>query len=101
MKVIITGAAGFIGYHVAAKLLDSGIAVVGVDNLSPYYDVALKKARVARLEGKAGFTFRVFDITDHAAMVGLTADHGDATHVLHLGQRVRQSFPVPISVLLP
>ena len=42
MKVIITGAAGFIGYHVAAKLLDSGIAVVGIDNLSPYYDVALK-----------------------------------------------------------
>ncbi len=97
MKIIITGAAGFIGYHVAAKLLDSDIAVVGIDNLSPYYDVALKQARVARLEDKAGFTFRVLDITDHAAMVGLTADHGDATHVLHLAAQagVRHSLSHP------
>ena len=97
MKVIITGAAGFIGYHVAGKLLDAGIAVVGIDNLSPYYDVALKQARIARLEDKAGFAFRALDITDRVAMAGLTADHNDATHVLHLAAQagVRHSLSHP------
>jgi len=97
MKVIITGAAGFIGYHVANALLESGAAVVGVDNLSPYYDVALKQARIARLEDKSGFTFRALDITDRAAMAGLTTDHNDATHVLHLAAQagVRHSLTHP------
>jgi UDP-glucuronate 4-epimerase len=97
MKVIVTGAAGFIGYHAAAALLEGGAAVVGVDNLSPYYDVALKQARVARLEEVAGFTFRALDITDRAAMAGLTADHGDATHVLHLAAQagIRHSLTHP------
>ncbi|MET0842072.1 MAG: NAD-dependent epimerase/dehydratase family protein, partial [Methyloceanibacter sp.] len=49
MRVLVTGAAGFIGYHTAARLLDRGHAVIGFDNLSPYYDVSLKEARLKRL----------------------------------------------------
>jgi UDP-glucuronate 4-epimerase len=97
MKVIVTGAAGFIGYHCCATLLEAGFEVVGVDNLSPYYDVSLKEARLARLEAKPGFAFLRADISDHGAMVGLTEAHGDATHVLHLAAQagVRHSLTHP------
>jgi len=97
MKVIITGSAGFIGYHVATALLEGGAEVVGVDNLSPYYDVDLKRARIARLEEKAGFEFRALDITDRVGMTRLTAAHDDATHVLHLAAQagVRHSLTHP------
>jgi len=53
MKVLVTGAAGFIGYHVALKLLERGDTVIGVDNLNDYYDVELKKARLASIEAHA------------------------------------------------
>ena len=66
MRVLVTGAAGFIGMHVAARLLDDGAAVIGVDNFDPYYDVALKEARLARLSGRAGFAFRRLDLADDA-----------------------------------
>jgi len=97
MKVIVTGAAGFIGYHAATALLDIGAEVIGIDNLSPYYDVKLKEARLARLEGRAGFAFRLLDITDHASMTKLAADNGDTTHVLHLAAQagVRHSLTHP------
>ena len=55
MKVLVTGAAGFIGSHVAHRLLDRGDQVVGLDNLNNYYDPKLKEARVARLAAKSGF----------------------------------------------
>ncbi|HEY0900611.1 MAG TPA: GDP-mannose 4,6-dehydratase, partial [Micavibrio sp.] len=55
--VLITGVAGFIGFHTAQRLLAQGRAVVGVDNFSPYYDVQLKRDRLAQLQGQAGFTF--------------------------------------------
>ena len=55
MSVLLTGAAGFIGYHVAEALLARGERVIGVDNLNDYYDVRLKQARLERLEGKPGF----------------------------------------------
>ena len=68
MKVLITGAAGFIGSHVAHILLDRGDEVVGVDNMNHYYDPTLKVARLARLTPKAGFTFHEVDIAHKDAL---------------------------------
>jgi UDP-glucuronate 4-epimerase len=67
VKVLVTGSAGFIGSHVAAKLLDRGDTVVGIDNLNAYYDVNLKRARLDRLLGRPRFTNDVIDISDHRA----------------------------------
>ena len=67
MKVLVTGSAGFIGSHVAAKLLSRGDTVVGVDNLNAYYDVSLKQARLARLVGRPGFLNETVDIVDQRA----------------------------------
>ncbi|MBU0459100.1 GDP-mannose 4,6-dehydratase [Patescibacteria group bacterium] len=64
MKILITGAAGFIGFHTANVLLDRGDEVIGLDNFNPYYDPKLKEARVAQLEDKKGFTLIRGDITD-------------------------------------
>ena len=68
MTVLLTGAAGFIGHHVARALLDRGERVVGVDNLNDYYDVRLKRARLDGLAGRPGFRFHPLDIADRAAM---------------------------------
>ncbi|MBS0268294.1 MAG: NAD-dependent epimerase [Proteobacteria bacterium] len=68
MKFLVTGAAGFIGYYTAARLLDRGDEVVGVDNVNGYYDPALKKARLAQLGGRKGFSFLHLDIADRAPM---------------------------------
>ncbi len=68
MKTLVTGAAGFIGYHVAERLLERGDEVVGLDNLNPYYDPALKRARRDRLARHAGFRFAEIDLVDAAAM---------------------------------
>ncbi len=75
MKVLLTGAAGFIGMHVAEKLLARGDEVVGVDNLNPYYDVSLKQARLARLTALPGFSFAQVDIADRTAMAALFSQH--------------------------
>lgn len=64
MKVLVTGAAGFIGYHLSKRLIDSGIEVSGIDNLNAYYDVDLKKARLGMLEDKSAFRFGLVDMTD-------------------------------------
>ena len=61
-RVLLTGAAGFIGFHVAERLLRRGDEVIGVDNLSDYYDVNLKRARLDRLSGRLGFSFRCLDL---------------------------------------
>lgn len=66
MKVLVTGAAGFIGYHTALRLLDRGDVVVGVDNLNSYYDVNLKRARLAQLQGRNNFRFIELDIADRS-----------------------------------
>jgi UDP-glucuronate 4-epimerase len=68
VKVLVTGVAGFIGMHSAARLLERGDEVIGVDNFSPYYSVELKQARLARLEGKKGFRFSRLDIADLPAL---------------------------------
>ncbi len=71
MKVLVTGSAGFIGSHVATKLMARGDTVIGVDNLNDYYDVDLKKARLARLKTNSLFRDEFVDITDHKALDGV------------------------------
>ena len=73
MKVLVTGAAGFIGMHVCERLLARGDEVVGVDNLNDYYDVALKEARLARLAPNAGFRLSRLDIADREGIAALFA----------------------------
>jgi UDP-glucuronate 4-epimerase len=97
LKVIVTGVAGFIGMHCAERLLARGDRVVGIDNLSPYYSVQLKKDRLARLN-RAQFTFHGQDIADAAAVLRIFAtERPDA--VLHLAAQagVRYSLQNPAS----
>jgi UDP-glucuronate 4-epimerase len=96
MKVLVTGAAGFIGMHVARRLLDAGVRVVGIDDLNDYYDPALKRARLATLEGAPGFAFRTMDVADRPAMAALFAD-GGFDRVVHLAAQagVRYSLKNP------
>ena len=93
--ILVTGAAGFIGAAVSEKLLARGDAVIGVDNLSDYYDVSLKQARLKRLETKPGFSFHRMDIADRDAVNGL-ADQA-ISHILHLAAQagVRHSLVDP------
>jgi UDP-glucuronate 4-epimerase len=71
--VLVTGAAGFIGYHLADRLLREGRAVVGLDSLSDYYSVELKEARLERLRSHKGFTFERIDLVDHESLDSLFA----------------------------
>ena len=71
MKILVTGAAGFIGFHTSKKLLDRGDQVIGLDNLNDYYDVGLKKARLAILEQYPAFSFEKMDLADRPAMAQL------------------------------
>ena len=70
-NVLVTGAAGFIGYHLSRRLLSDGCRVTGVDNLSPYYDVGLKQARLARLDRFSGFSFHRVDLADENALASV------------------------------
>ena len=71
MKYLVTGAAGFIGYHTAERLLARGDEVVGIDNLNDYYDPALKEARLAQLDGRKGWSFHRLDVADRPALISL------------------------------
>jgi UDP-glucuronate 4-epimerase len=73
MKILVTGAAGFIGYHTAHRLLERGDEVVGVDNFNDYYDVSLKEARLARLREHAAFRLERLDVGDRDGMAALFA----------------------------
>ncbi|MDO1528139.1 NAD-dependent epimerase [Fulvimonas sp. R45] len=75
MKVLVTGTAGFIGSHVALKLLERGDEVVGIDSLNDYYDVNLKKARLARFMDKPAYTHIQADLADRAAIESVFATH--------------------------
>ncbi len=94
--VLVTGAAGFIGMHVARRLLADGHAVVGVDNLNAYYDPRLKEARVAELKAFSNFQFERMDIADARSMTELFAAHR-FPHVVHLAAQagVRHSLLDP------
>ncbi|MCE2881025.1 MAG: NAD-dependent epimerase [Planctomycetaceae bacterium] len=96
MPVLVTGAAGFIGSHVAHALLDRGEDVVGLDDLNDYYDPTLKEARLARLAPKRGFAFARLDIADRAGMEALFAQHR-FDRVVHLAAQagVRYSIKNP------
>ena len=97
MKVLVTGAAGFIGMHVSQRLLARGDAVVGVDNLNDYYEVTLKEARLARLEQRSGFAFRRLDIADRDEIARLIDERSDIDRVVHLAAQagVRYSLSNP------
>ena len=100
MKLLVTGAAGFIGFHTAKLLLARGHEVVGLDNLNAYYDPGLKTARLALLTGAAGFRFAQIDITDTAAMQALFAREA-FERVVHLAAQagVRYSLENPRAYL--
>ncbi|MEJ5208177.1 MAG: NAD-dependent epimerase/dehydratase family protein [Lysobacteraceae bacterium] len=98
MDILLTGAAGFIGFHSAQRLLAHGHRVTGIDNLNAYYDVQLKHDRLTRLQGTPGFTFRKLDLADRDAMAALFATQRfDA--ILHLGAQagVRYSLDAPFA----
>lgn len=91
--ILVTGAAGFIGYHVCERLLRDGHSVLGLDNLSPYYDVRLKEARLSRLRKHPAFVFDQFDISDHEA-VAIFFDTHKPTEVVHLAAQAGVRYSV-------
>ncbi len=97
MTVLLTGSAGFIGYHLAEHLLAQGRRVVGIDNLNAYYDVRLKHGRLERLRRHRDFTFIEGDVSDRATMEGVAGAHPDITLVAHLAAQagVRHSMIDP------
>jgi len=99
-RILVTGNAGFIGYHVAEKLLDRGDEVVGVDDVNDYYDVTLKEARLARLEGRQGYSFHRLDVADRTGMSELFARE-EIDRVIHLAAQagVRYSLTNPHSYI--
>jgi UDP-glucuronate 4-epimerase len=100
MKLLVTGAAGFIGYHTARRLLQRGDEVVGLDNLNEYYDVTLKHARLAQLEAQRNFRFVKLDLADRAGMSKLFVAEKFA-RVVHLGAQagVRYSVEHPFAYI--
>jgi UDP-glucuronate 4-epimerase len=94
--ILVTGAAGFIGFHVAQRLLNQGRAVIGIDNLNAYYDPKLKQARLAELEKLKGFRFIKLDLADRDEMAALFAKHR-FPYVVHLAAQagVRYSLVDP------
>jgi UDP-glucuronate 4-epimerase len=97
MSVLVTGAAGFIGFHTSLRLLARGDKVVGVDNLNPYYDPALKQARLDQLLAHPGFAFHQADIGDRAAMAQVAQAHPEVTSYINLAAQagVRHSLKAP------
>ncbi len=96
MKILVTGAAGFIGAFTSKKLVEMGHEVIGVDNLNDYYDVALKHGRLGWLEPMAGFQFQQLELADRAAVEGLFNQH-KFDRVIHLAAQagVRYSITNP------
>jgi UDP-glucuronate 4-epimerase len=95
-KILVTGAAGFIGFHVSRRLLARGDEVVGLDNINSYYDVRLKHARLDQLQGQKGFSFRQLDLSDREGMNRLFAEDRPQK-VVHLAAQagVRYSLTNP------
>jgi len=95
--ILLTGAAGFIGFHVARRLLADGHDVIGVDCINDYYDVSLKHARLAQLQAHKNFSFHKLNIADRAGMEALVTQHPDITGIVHLAAQagVRYSLENP------
>jgi UDP-glucuronate 4-epimerase len=98
MNILITGVAGFIGYHLARRFLAEGQQVYGIDNLNDYYDVSLKKARLSKLTPQSGFTFQYLDLSDRAGMLELFQEN-KFDRVVHLAAQagVRYSLENPFA----
>jgi UDP-glucuronate 4-epimerase len=98
MALLITGSAGFIGYHLAERMLAAGHQVIGIDNLNDYYDVALKRARLTRLGRHNRFTFYQLDVADYDGIVELVDRHPEIDRIVHLAAQagVRYSLSNPL-----
>ena len=96
MNILVTGAAGFIGFHVTQRLLAAGHQIVGIDNLNDYYDVGLKQSRLDLISQHPGFTFIKMELADRAAIASLFEQHA-FQRVIHLGAQagVRYSIDNP------
>lgn len=92
-RYLVTGAAGFIGYHTAAHLLARGDEVIGLDNLNDYYDVTLKHARLARLKGKPGWSFEQRDLVDREGLERLFGERKPEV-VIHLAAQAGVRYSV-------
>ncbi len=99
MSILVTGAAGFIGFHTCRALAGQGERIVGVDNINDYYDPALKRRRLAELEKLDGFTFVEADIADNDAMQAVATKHPDITRIVNLAAQagVRYSLVNPFA----
>ena len=94
MHVLVTGAAGFIGFHLSKRLIAEGHTVVGIDNLNDYYSVQLKKDRLAQLQALPGFTFEHTDLADDAALEAVFVRNA-FSHVVNLAAQAG----VPITIM--
>ena len=96
MNILVTGSAGFIGFHVALRLLEEGHQVTGLDSFTPYYQVELKRKRHATLQQRPGFAGFELDVCNVIALQNLLQDRGVSV-VCHLAAQpgVRYSFSIP------
>src|SRR5689334_24514361 len=101
MSILVTGAAGFIGFHVAKALLERGERVLGIDNLNEYYDVHLKEARIAQLSAFPGFAFAKLDVADRDGVFAMVERHKDLSAIIHLAAQagVRYSLENPYAYI--
>src|ERR1700758_3320650 len=101
MTILLTGAAGFIGFHVARRLVERGEQVLGIDNLNEYYDVRLKKARLAVLREFGAFSFVKLDVADRDGVLALVKIRRDLRSIIHLAAQagVRYSLENPYAYI--